>query len=417
MEKIKNYGLILEEPKQEDYIFGVSPIQGEVLCPNRDWADWLPSKEYQRRNNVETCNCTGFAFLNTIEIFINRITDKLENFSDRFTGISAGTRPPGNSPHTVGEAIRKTGLVNESLLPFNDSIDTIEKYYSPDPLAENLKQKGQEWLKQFDFKHEYLWTGNPFIEEKQKIILDALMYSPVAISVMAWKKEGDKYIKPAGSQDNHFVCLFKADEGKSWFVFDTYPESEGDFIKELDWNYDFQQAKRIWLKKKDPTIQEQISFAQKCINALIELWKMLISTKQTVNEFVSPQIETQIEEVKVETSKYLWDTPQNCRHSVRVICDEEGLNWNEKTLISQVVHCESDYNPKAEHKNTDGTYDWGICQWNSKWWAGEGKLFSSKEEIFNNPEKCIREMIKQYKKRGLGDWVCYNKGLYKKFSA
>jgi hypothetical protein len=111
----------------------------------------------------------------------------------------------------------------------------------------------------------------------------------------------------------------------------------------------------------------------------------------------------------------LWDTFENRRHSVRVICDEEGLTWQQKQDLSATVHCESDYNPACVHPNiVNGkvsSTDYGIAQINDYWHIGPGKDFPSKEYVLENPEACIRWMCRQWKAGNARAWVCYLKGL------
>lgn len=124
--------------------------------------------------------------------------------------------------------------------------------------------------------------------------------------------------------------------------------------------------------------------------------------------------------------KYLWDTRENTRHSLRVICDEEGLTLEQKDLVSQVLHCESDYNITTVHPNivtktlpdgTKHTYtastDYGLCQWNDFY---HGKEISP-DEALHNPEKAMRLMCQYVKAGELKDWVCYSEGLYKNYSS
>lgn len=115
-----------------------------------------------------------------------------------------------------------------------------------------------------------------------------------------------------------------------------------------------------------------------------------------------------------------WDNFENSRHSVRVICDEEGLTWEQKNLITAVIHAESGFNNKAKclNKKKDGTIsstDWGICQINDYWHIGQGKSFPSVDYVINNPDKVVRWMIKMYRGGSLKLWVAYTNGSYKKY--
>lgn len=119
------------------------------------------------------------------------------------------------------------------------------------------------------------------------------------------------------------------------------------------------------------------------------------------------------------TPKYLWDTTANARHSVRVICDEEGLSVPEKNLITAVIAGESGFKnlAKLENKKEGKVWstDWGICQINDYFHIGPGKTFPSVKYVLENPDKVVRWMIKQYRAGNLGWWVAYKNGSYKKY--
>jgi hypothetical protein len=140
----------------------------------------------------------------------------------------------------------------------------------------------------------------------------------------------------------------------------------------------------------------------------------------------------------------LWDTPENARHSIRVICDEElpiertvlvdGLYYLPKDVITACIRQES----RFRNLRADGTptrlenldkagrvwsTDWGICQVNDYWHIkGHGKPewdvrkeWESVEEVVANPEKVVRWMIRMYKAGQLGQWVSYSSGAYVRY--
>lgn len=116
-----------------------------------------------------------------------------------------------------------------------------------------------------------------------------------------------------------------------------------------------------------------------------------------------------------------WTSIENNRHNVRALCDLAGLTEEEKNKISQVIHCESNYNPACVHPNiVNGivsSTDFGIAQINDFWHIGPGKDFETSQYVLDNPKECIEWMIKQFKAGNLRLWVCYNKSLYENYSS
>lgn len=92
--------------------------------------------------------------------------------------------------------------------------------------------------------------------------------------------------------------------------------------------------------------------------------------------------------------------------------DEFGLSWAEKDLLCAVIRAESSFDIKAVNQQSG---DYGICQINQFFWIGQGKYFSTIEEVFNYPEKSVRFMCEQYKKGHLDYWVAYKNGSYKAY--
>src|SRR3990167_10165707 len=116
-EKIINYGYVADEIQPNDYVLGGLQIPTEVLIENGQWDEFILSDEIQRNENYETYGCTIFGTLNALEFLFKRLFGETRNWSERFVYIFTKTRPPGNSPKTIIEAIRKQcGLIDDDLL-------------------------------------------------------------------------------------------------------------------------------------------------------------------------------------------------------------------------------------------------------------------------------------------------------------
>lgn len=132
-----------------------------------------------------------------------------------------------------------------------------------------------------------------------------------------------------------------------------------------------------------------------------------------------------------------WDTVANSRHSVRVICDEEGLTVKQKNELCATVGAESGWQSyylsgpkkgqpvKLENKKGETVWstDWGICQINSWYNIKEGfnatdakkRPFPTAKYVLDNPEACVRWMCKMWKLGYAEWWIAYKNGSYKRY--
>lgn len=79
----------------------------------------------------------------------------------------------------------------------------------------------------------------------------------------------------------------------------------------------------------------------------------------------TPPIPVVVPPPPVAAPKYLWDTKENIRHSMRVIGDELGLSVLQKDLLCDICACESGFNLKAKLVNNPHSIDRGLFQINS----------------------------------------------------
>jgi len=219
----------------------------------RDYRPYVPTKEIQRTEHLETMNCTNYGTLNGVETIHKVKYNEEVNYSERFLGVLSGTTRNGNSVHKVCETFRTNGAIDEKLLPFSDNIRTWSQYYSPNPMTENLLKGGRIWLSNNVFQHKWLFAGQyvPSLAQKEKILYDNLLFGPIGISVKAWKKRNGRYYKANNEGDNHWCLLVFAEWGKYWVVYDSYDQ----VFKELEWDYNFGFAKLFHYEKLNINIQ------------------------------------------------------------------------------------------------------------------------------------------------------------------
>lgn len=257
---MKNYGFIKPQFDRTQYILGQGMVPLKVLRQDGNWKTGLPVKEHQYKG-FETYNCTSFNTLNAIEQFMFVAFGEIVNYSDRFVGIMAGTKAPGNDPHLVMEAIRKYGLIPEDMLPFSDDIKNIDEYYSfKGANKEDCLKAGQEWLKKYSFFHEWVFhpdnTGMPQ-EERIHNMKVALKYSPLCTAVYAWFTNDKGHYVRFGD-DNHWTSITSIDEFQN--AFDSYEPFEK--IVEQTVFY----CKRIHIERIAPKLSVKESWFIRIIN-------------------------------------------------------------------------------------------------------------------------------------------------------
>ncbi len=282
---IKNYGFVPPTYELEHHLFGDGMVPLDVpLVPDLNWQPYCPQGENQFTVSFDTYGCTVFNTLDMLEVLRRRVTGLDTNYSDRLTYVESETRPPGNDPHVVAEAIRQSGVLNEARLPFTPDIDTLDKFVDLGPSPAQLVADAAKWLDYYNFKHDWLWKDDrtPLIE-KQNAICNALAFSPIGVSVRAWQqRENGLYYKDIGAADTHWTGLVYAKKGMYWIIYDSYPDETGSYFKKLEWDYDFGCAKRYYLgvKKTEPTEipkgdipVESLSTLRRIINWIISLFK------------------------------------------------------------------------------------------------------------------------------------------------
>jgi hypothetical protein len=231
--KILNYGLIVEKPSVMDYVFGAdSKVENDIILqPNgHGWGDYLPLKEYQSSDYVRTLACVTFSALNCLETLAKRKLGLMLNKSDRYTAKMSGTNKEGNSFRNVGESVRKDGLVDEAVWPFDRSKEAKidwDKYYATIP--ENIIALGRNFLK--DYLIQYEWASDS--QATPELLIESLKYSPLQIAVRAWTKTVNGVYQKSDLPTNHGVMLFDYEPKKYWLIFDHYDEA----IKKLAWDY------------------------------------------------------------------------------------------------------------------------------------------------------------------------------------
>lgn len=410
---IRNYGLKISKEKdpQAFVLGGLTSLPKVILQADGQWDAYLPEREVQYNDKFDTYNCTAYGTTAIVETLAKRLGYQLPDRSDRYLGIMAETKPPGNDPHKVSQVARDFGLIAEASLPFKD-LYTVSEYYSfKGAEAWKCDLEAQEFQNTLEVGHEYVFQGRTSREERTKKMKEALLYSPLGISVTAWSLRDGVYVDD-GKPNTHWTMCYGWND-KGWKVFDSYDQT----LKIVSYDHNIQICKRYSLTKS--IRKQEISILKKLIEALSKLLGLVAKQEAIVaTVVVLPPVQPVVEAVKVipPSSKYDWDTPILARHSVRVICDEEKLTTTQKNELCATVGAESGWKPRAIGAvNFDGTRDYGIVQINPKYWIGKGKKFPSTDYVLNNPEACVRWMCQEWKRGNRNWWYGYKNGGYKSY--
>lgn len=277
--KIQNHGFVADAISVDQYVLGASRFSARpILMPGgHGWGKFKPAVEIQRKNGVETMNCSNYGTHNALETLaaFSGFEDFPKNCSERYSGVGTGTTRSGNTPHTVAEIIRnEIGVIPEAELPFDESINSWDEYYSPKPMAPELLARGKKTLARFEIGHDWVFVDGALADKQEKLGV-ALERGTVALSVYAWMSaEGEDgntyYIKRPGTPDNHWVQLLDFKEGAWWLVYDHYDKAE----KYLAWEYDFCFAKVYYLDRIE---QPETPQAPVYTISMSALWQSLVS--------------------------------------------------------------------------------------------------------------------------------------------
>ena len=272
-----------EDDERHHALGGVTNVK-TPLMPDGQWVKYLPDGEKQFNPFFDSFNCTGFTYADILEILWFFVFGVRRNFSDRGVGIVAGTKPPGNDPYVVAQAGKDNGLIDEELLPFNDSIKTVEEFYSPNPLPQELIKKGKEFLSEVTPNYAQVGRDN----ESGKI---GLTYSPLETAVVAWYRDSEGYFYfPDGLPSNHDSKRVGYKEGVYWLFYDHYPEEDENVIKSHMQEFGVTRSVATYLKKvrwdskfERKSLQYALNPGTKEVkNALIEVIKSFISFFQNL---------------------------------------------------------------------------------------------------------------------------------------
>lgn len=249
-----NFGLLEDLIEYGAYITGQNKIPWVPFNEEGDWESYLPKYESQS-DRFETNGCTVWGLQNQVETLSRFLYGQEPNYSERFNYLLTPVdHRVGVDPQKTYECVRKDGLIDHRYLPMTN---TLSDFLDISDITGSHRAKGQYWLKQHDFKHE--WLDKTDVES----LKEALKTCPLGVSVTAWYEQNGKYVD-IGQRNNHWCLLYKIDS-EGLHVFDSYDHSK----KVLSLEHKIKRAKRIWLNRRTKSASKSmIQLLQEVIRKL-----------------------------------------------------------------------------------------------------------------------------------------------------
>lgn len=226
--------------KLPDYIKDTDlPLLGgdlQVVMDDGNWMSVLVDFESQVQRGVDPYACVSYSALTCLEMYAK--TQYIDiNKADKYTAVMSGTVPyKGNSFRNVAESIKRDWTVDEEIYPYNDT--SVDSYYKPVPQAiiDIALEDKPNWAYFYRFPTTQQVLGFD-TRPREEVIMDALRYTPLQISIKYPTKKPVKGVYEAEHGENHAAVLVNYIEGKEWIIFDSYDPLGNGGIKRLAWDY------------------------------------------------------------------------------------------------------------------------------------------------------------------------------------
>ncbi len=159
-----------------------------------------------------------------------------KEYSERYHYNLIKIVPPGADPHDAAESFRQNGMIDYDLLPMTS---TLAEYATPRPMPTSIVAKGI--AHPYEMRHQYLWQKPISKEERVRLVKEHLRYSPLGVSVTAWKEQNGVYVDN-GQPNTHWTMLYGWTD-KGWKIYDSYSPNR----KILSFDHNIEVCKRYVL--------------------------------------------------------------------------------------------------------------------------------------------------------------------------
>ncbi len=265
----QNKGVIIEEPKPEDYVVGAnSPLVSGIVFPDgHGIMDYIKFGEFQKKA-FESMGCVSMSANHNTQIVkaINFGID--ENESDRFTIVGSGTTEKGNTLNNVAQFKKNKSFVLEDQYPWPADMDRKTFFQTiSDALYKLAEKNGDIW----EYKHEWVITSHDNLIDRLK------RGQPIQATITDWKeRDGINY--SVGSDQIHAINIVDREDGKYWWVYDQYDDDfiydenfdKNKFLKKFDWNFPFGYFGKVYTVNKIGA--QKVSIITKIKNMINDIW-------------------------------------------------------------------------------------------------------------------------------------------------
>ena len=257
--EIRQYGFKLNVVEDLGaYKLGAIELPKVILRPDGQWNDFLPNEELQITPSYDSFGCTIYGTENIQQTLEKFHFGKTQEYAERYNYNLVKIVPPGADPHDAAESFRNDGVIPYDLLPITS---TFEEYATPRPMP--TKYVSQGIVHPSELRHQWLWNRPIDKATRTSLIREYLQYSPLAVSVTAWKLENGVYVDN-GQTNTHWVELYGWID-KGWLIFDSYFPHR----KVLSFDHQIQVCKRYILVPS--TRKAQLSILSKILQLLGQL--------------------------------------------------------------------------------------------------------------------------------------------------
>lgn len=378
----KNLGVLIAPPRPTDYIASTSPLIN-IQRIVKDWSIYLPAEEAQRNSVTDFLDCVTMSMLHDIEsnlnylLAMNQLSDEALFFfhnngyitngsfelSARFNAKLNGTDiTKGQYLNIAGDCLRRDGFIPKIQWDMSDTMsDTL--YYTDIPIGLFSLAKKALWF----VNVQYQWVN-------KSDFTNLLPLSPIQVATeicVGWDS-GNIVNKCSGQPLQHATLMYGIDVLGNYEDFDHYPPYKQTLAKD----YEFPLNMQFVVTPKPITLRNgmhgsNVLQLQKDLNSLgfITAEDSDFGNK-TQTQVISFQNKTGLKADGIAgplTLAKLKDLV-NAPSILDIIKDTCLLENVEPELGIAVAECEGGITiPNATRKNTDGSIDRGIYQWNDKY--------------------------------------------------